>query len=164
MASKHNSTGRSKRSKRFVMLEHFLLNSRAWRDLTLAARSAFIEIARQYSPGNNGRLAISGRMLAAELPMSRQSATRVLQELTGHGFIEPMKQGGFNVKSGTARASEWRLTLHKCDVTGEAASHAYMKWQDGKIHFAASPQGQIGPTTGPLSKPAQQNCRKVALS
>ena len=164
MTRKYNSTGRSRNATRFVMLEHYLLKSPAWRSLSLAARSAFIEIAQRYSPGNNGRLAISGRTLADALPISRQTAIRVLQELTEKGFLEPMKQGGFNMKAGKGRASEWRLTLHKCDVTGDKASQAFMRWQDGKMHFAASPHGQVGPTTGPVDKPAQQYCRKLALS
>lgn len=39
------------------------------------------------------------------------------------------------MKAGKGRAAEWRLTLHKCDVTGEKVSCAFMRWQDGKMHF-----------------------------
>lgn len=165
MTRKQNKTGRSKGSaSRFVMLEHYLLNSHAWRSLSLSARCAFIEISRLYSPGNNGRLAVSGRMLADALFVSRQTATRTLDDLESHGFIEVVKRGGFNMKSGAGRASEWRLTLHKCDVTGAKPSRAFMRWQAGKIHFTASPEGHVGPTREPRLADAQQYCRKVALS
>jgi hypothetical protein len=146
------------------MLEHYLLNSPAWRSLSLAARSVFIEIARNYVPGRNGRLAMSARMLAEALPISRATAARALQDLAARGFIEPVRPGGFNMKAGEGRATEWRLTLHKCDVTGERASRAFMRWQDGKIHFTVSPESQPGLTGGPGFDAAQQNCQKVALS
>jgi hypothetical protein len=146
------------------MLEHYLLNSPAWRSLSLAARSAFIEIASLYVPGRNGRIAMSARRLADALPISRTTAARALQDLAARGFIEAVKAGGFNVKSGEGRATEWRLTLYKCDVTGATASRAFMRWQDGKIHFTVSPESQVGLTRGPGFDIAEQNCRKVALS
>ncbi|WP_421695014.1 hypothetical protein [Aestuariivirga sp.] len=164
MSRKHNRTGRTRHAARFVMLEHYLLNSPAWRSLSLAARLAFIEMARLFVPGRNGRLAMSGRMLAEALPISRATAARALQELTARGFIEAVKPGGFNMKAGEGRATEWRLTLHKCDVTGERPSRAFMRWQDGKIHFTVSPESQPGLTGGPRLDAAQQYCRKVALS
>jgi hypothetical protein len=146
------------------MLEHYLLNSPAWRSLSLAARSAFIEMARNYVPGRNGRLAMSARMLAEALPISRATAARALQDLAARGFIEAVRPGGFNMKAGEGRASEWRLTLHKCDVTGENASRAFMRWQDGKIHFTVSPESQFGLTRGPGWRGMRQDSQKVALS
>ena len=165
MARKHNSTGRSKRQlSPFVALERYMLNSMAWRSLTLAARSAYIELSNLYDGGNNGTIALSARTLAERLPISRVTATRALAELADRGFIEAVRHGGFNIKSGVRRSTEWRLTAHRCDVTGDKPARTFMRWQDGKIHFAASPQSHSGFTTGPLSEPAQQNCRKVALS
>jgi DNA-binding transcriptional regulator YhcF (GntR family) len=164
MTRKHNRTGRTRHAARFVMLEHYLLNSPAWRSLSLAARSVFIEIARNYVPGRNGRLAMSARMLAEALPISRSTAARALRELVVKGFIEVVRPGGFNMKVGEGRATEWRLTLHKCDVTGETASRAFMRWQDGKMHFTVSPESQSGLTGGPGLAGAQHYCRKVALS
>jgi hypothetical protein len=164
MSRKHNRTGRTRHTARFVMLEHYLLNSPAWRSLSLAARLAFIEMARLFVPGRNGRLAMSARMLAETLPISRATAARALQDLTARGFIEAVKLGGFNMKAGEGRATEWRLTLHKCDVTGEKATRAFMRWQDGKMHFTVSPESQPGLSGGPGLDDAQQYCRKVALS
>ena len=155
MARKHNVTGRSRRSSRFVMLEHFVLESHAWRSLSLAARATFIEIAQRYSPGNNGRLAMSGRMLAEALHISRQTGIRALNQLEERGFIELAKPSGFNMKSGRGRASEWRLTIHKCDVTGEKPSRSFLRWQDGKMHLTASSEGHTGPAGEPRSHTVQ---------
>lgn len=165
MASKQDKKGRSRRKlSNFVALEHYLLDSPAWRTLSLPARCALLEIARHYKPGVNGRLAMSARGLAEALPISRQTGTRALKELADRGFIEQVRAGGFNVKSGEGRATEWRLTMYHCDVSGQTPSRAFMRWQAGKIHFTASPQGQVGLTRGPGLPAAQQNCRKVALS
>jgi DNA-binding transcriptional MocR family regulator len=149
MTRKHNHTGRSKTSSHFVMLEHYLLNSRAWRSLSLAARCAFIEMARQYAPGRNGRIVMSARMLAETLPISRATAARALQDLESRGFIQAVRVGGFNMKAGLRRATEWRVTLHKCDVTNETASKAFLRWQDGKFHFTVSPESHPGLTREP---------------
>jgi hypothetical protein len=164
MARKHNLTGRTRHASRFAMLPHYLLGSTAWRSLSLAARAAFVEMLALYMPGRNGRLAMSARTLAEHLPVSRATATRALRELTAKGFIEAVKPGGFNVKAATARATEWRLTLFKCDVTGAAASQNFMRWQGGEVHFTASPQGQSGFTTGPLADETGGNSQKVALT
>ena len=146
------------------MLEHYLLNSPAWRSLSLAARAVFIEMARSYVPGRNGRLAMSARMLAEGLPISRATAARALQDLAARGFIEAVRPGGFNMKAGEGRATEWRLTLHKCDVTGERASRAFMRWQGDTIHFTVSPESHPGLTRGPRLNGLGPHSQKVALS
>lgn len=93
MARRHNKTGRSRKSVRFVMLEHYLLDSLAWRSLSLPAKASYIEIAQRYVPGNNGRIGMSARALADRLPISRQTAQRALSELVAKGFIEATKLG-----------------------------------------------------------------------
>jgi DNA-binding transcriptional regulator YhcF (GntR family) len=109
----------------------------------------FIEMARNYVPGRNGRLAMSARKLAEALPISRATAGRALQDLENRGFIEAVKPGGFHMKAGERRATEWRITRHKCDVTGEMASKKFMRWQYGKIHFTVSPESHPGLTREP---------------
>lgn len=143
MARKHNRTGRS-RTASFAMLPHFLLSSPAWRSLSLPGRATYIELIALYVPGRNGRLAMSARTLAEKLPISRATAARALKELSGRGFLELTKPGGFNVKSGAKRASEWRLSLYRCDVTGEPASRAFMRWRGVEIHSTASLGGHDG--------------------
>lgn len=92
---------------------------------------------------------MSARMLSEKLKVSRATAGRALQELAARGFIECIKKGGFNVKFGTGRSAEWRLTVYKCDVTADRASRKFMYWQEGQFHFTVSPQSHPGLTTGP---------------
>ena len=165
MARKHDATGRSRRQlSPFVALERYLLNSPAWKSLSLPARCAFIELGYLFDGSNNGRIALSARTLAERLSISRATATRALANLAGRGFIEAVRAGGFNIKSGVRRSTEWRLTSYRCDVTGAAPARVFMRWQDGKIHFTASPESHTGFTREPPNADAQQNCRKVALS
>ena len=112
MARKHNNTGRSRRQlSPFVALERYLLNSPAWRSLSPPARCTFIELGNLYDGSNNGRIALSARTLAERLPISRATATRALNDLADRGFIEPVRIGGFNIKSGARRSTEWRLSM-----------------------------------------------------
>jgi biotin operon repressor len=165
MARKHDSTGRSRRKlSPFIAIERYLLNSPAWTTLSLPGRCAIVELLKVYDGSNNGRLAMSARMLAPKLTISRATATRTLQDLQERGFIEAVREGGFNMKSGERRATEWRLTLHRCDVTGAPPAKTFMRWQAGKIHFAASPESHSGFTREPPKAAAQQNCRLVATS
>jgi len=150
MAHKHNKTGRSRRQlSPFVALERYMLNSPAWISLPPPARCAFIELGNLYDGGNNGRIALSARTLADRLAVSRATANRALTNLADRGFIEPVREGGFNIKTGMRRSTEWRLTNQRCDVTGNRPAKTFMQWQGGKIHFTASPESRNGLTREP---------------
>jgi len=126
MSRGHNQTGRSRRSGRFVMLPHSVIETRAWLALTCVARSAFIELLKLYNGINNGRLAMSSRTLAQRLRTSKDTAARALNELEEKRFIDVMTVGSFATKQ--RRASEYRVTFRRCDKTYELPSHAYARW------------------------------------
>jgi len=79
---------------------------------------------------NNGRLAMSGRRLAELLHVSKATGTRALKVLVERGFLEVVTPSAFSCK--TRRATEYRLTVHKCDVTGTLPFKAFMRWQPAK--------------------------------
>src|SRR5262245_35515105 len=137
---------------RYVALPHYLLESLAWRNLSSVAQSAYVEILRRYNGCNNGRLAMSARVLATARRISRATATRALQELVSHGFLEVVRPGGFSCK--VKRAAEYRETFHPCDVTGALPSKAFIRWRP-KIHSSASPGSNDGSAT-------EQESRKAA--
>ena len=144
MAQKQNRTGRSKRTlSPFIHLERYLMASPAWQSLSLAGRCVFLELLLIYNGSNNGRIALSARTLEKRLPISRATATRALRDLVDRGFIEATRPGGFNLKSGQRRATEWRLTMYQCNLTGDRPSKKFMRWEAGKIHFTASPESPI---------------------
>jgi hypothetical protein len=55
-----------------------------------------------------------------------ETAQRAFAEFQERQFIELVTKGAFSRKS--PHASERRLTLNTCDVTGELASKAFMRW------------------------------------
>ena len=165
MAMKHNQTGRSRRKlSSFVALERYMLDSPAWRSLLPAVRCTYIEVAKLYDGGNNGRIALSARTVSERLLISRATAARALSELVDKGFLEAVRAGGFNVKSGQRRSTEWRMTSYRCDVTGALPTKAFMRWQAGKFHLTASPESHTGLTREPLEATTKQSCRLVATS
>jgi DNA-binding transcriptional regulator YhcF (GntR family) len=164
MANKHNKKGRSKgKLSSFIALERYITASPAWQSLSLTARCSYLEVLDIYNGGNNGTIALSARMLSERIHISRATAARALNDLTARGFIEATRLGSFNVKSGQARATQWRLNRYKCDRTGQLPSQQYMRWREGKIHFAVSPGSHNGLTREPLNASAQQCFNSVAL-
>ena len=146
MPRRHNHKGRST-TERFVSLPHHMLRSPAWRSLSPVARCIFLELAAIYNGGNNGFIALSTRDAAKHVRCSKDTAARALVELTEKGFIVCCSRGHFDRKS--PHASEYRLTLHSCNRTGEKASKAFMRWQPDEPKSVAGPmRGTAGPTTG----------------
>jgi hypothetical protein len=122
--------GRKTNGPPFVQLHYYLLDSTAWHGLSPVARCAYIELQRVYNGVNNGSLAMSVRKLAAVMPCALNTATRALNELEIAGFVDVMKVGTFRLKE--RHASEYRLTCHRCDITGELPSKRFdpsRKWR-----------------------------------
>lgn len=150
--AKKNRTGRSSGTLgRFVGLPMYLLKTVAWKSLSPVARSAMIEVLQLYDGSNNGRLGMSGRRLANALGVSRGTGARALAQLCERGFLEVVTPSAFSMKS--KRASEYRVTIHKCDASGKIPSKAFMGWKP-EIHLTASPQSHLGLTTEPQGQNA----------
>lgn len=127
MPTRHNKKGRSKSGGQFVRLPVFMLDSDAWRSLTPAARAVYLEVARAYNGRNNGFLGLSVRTASERCRINKDTASRALHELQDRGFIACAVPGGFSRK--VRHASEWRLTLERCDRTGEGPSKPFMRWR-----------------------------------
>jgi hypothetical protein len=125
----------------FVALPKYMLQSLAWRTLKPVPRAAFVELVGLYNGVNNGWLAMSARTLATAINVSRPTAARALEELTARGFIEKTRAGAFSCK--IRLASEWRLTMHRCDRTHDLPSKAFMRWRPEK-QSTVSPQSHNG--------------------
>jgi hypothetical protein len=137
----------------FFGLEVFILKTQAWQSLSPVARSIYLEIGAIFDWTNNGRLALSARQIADRMPISRATATRGFSELERKGFIAARKRSGFNMKSGERRATEWRMTRYKCNVTGDLPTKNFMAWKPGlvevKAKYAASPNSHTSLATKP---------------
>jgi DNA-binding transcriptional MocR family regulator len=120
--------GEPDKSARYVKLHHWMIQSPAWQSLDGNDRSVYVEIAAHYrGPGtNNGYIAYSVREAAKSLNIGKSTAARCLARLEERGFIVCMQKGVFKA---SRHATEWRLTEHACDRTGELATKTFMSWQ-----------------------------------
>ncbi|WP_155889435.1 GntR family transcriptional regulator [Cucumibacter marinus] len=114
----------------FVQIRFSTLNHPAWRDLTPVARSLYLEIKLRYNGTNNGTIGLGCREAAKALGVGVNTASRAFQDLDQHGFIK-RSQGGYFSSLGS-KASEWRLTEHRDDKTGHAATRDFEKWRPEK--------------------------------
>jgi hypothetical protein len=108
---KANAKGRSQNS-RFVRLDHYLLESAAYRSLSPNARSLLVELSMIDNGSNNGAIWLSVKDASARIGNANlQSVSAAFRELETAGFIRLTRDAHFRVKaSGTARARCWRLT------------------------------------------------------
>jgi DNA-binding Lrp family transcriptional regulator len=117
--------GRKNSSLPFVQLFKYMLHCPAWLALSATAKAAYVQLALRYDGVNNSMLALSVRVLAEELQCSKSTARRALIELEDAGFIATVKLGRFARRN--RKASEYRLTTHRCDVTGELPTKKFMR-------------------------------------
>lgn len=105
-----NAKGRNK-YERHIQLTYRLLESGAYRSLTLAARCLLTELSMLYNGDNNGSLYLSVRDAAARLGLgSLEAVQNAFDELQQAGFIRLVRDAHFSVKAGEhSRARTWRL-------------------------------------------------------
>jgi hypothetical protein len=107
MGKAFNKTGRSNKQNRLVALPHYIMDTFAWRRLSVTARAAWLEFARIHNGCNNGKLAMSSRMLGERLGVSKDTADRAIKELLTFGFLQMTRAATFIIKR---RAAEYLLT------------------------------------------------------
>lgn len=85
----------------YAAIEHRVIDSDAYADLSFSARSLLVMLARQTTmPNNNGRLQAAHSYLA-RYGFSDNTVTRGVAELIAHGFVFRTRSGGFH--QGAAR-------------------------------------------------------------
>jgi hypothetical protein len=152
-----NKKGRSVRGPLFTSLFHYMQDSAAWRSCTPADRAVYIEVARVFNGCNNGFLGRSVRMLGDLANINKDTAAKSLIRLMERGLLECATPGGFSRK--TPHASEWRLTVYRCDRTGQAASREFLKWRP-KMQNAVPNEGQSVRNEGSVTPLKAVNCPK----
>lgn len=129
-----------------IRLYAWLMESAAWKDLTPHARALYVLLKAQYKGMNNGRIILSIRQVSESLHISKTTAAEAFKELVAHGFVEVVIRGSFGGRK-DGRATEWRLTEHKCDVSGDLASKAFLRWRPESIS-TVRPEGRSVPHSG----------------
>lgn len=126
-----------------------MMATEAWCSLSGNERAIYVEIESRYAgPGStNGRIGYSVRDAAESLRIGKTTAGKALGRLQERGFIVAMKVGAFSRK--LRHATEWRLTIHNCDVTGELAPKDFARWAP-EIQNTVPSQTSKVPDTGPI--------------
>src|SRR5215469_7150835 len=100
MPRTHNRTGRS-RSKgngRYFAAPFFVSECRAYKDLSVTAKAAWLQFGWLFNGSNNGDLCMPARQLGDALGVSHVTAARAIQELMTRGFLEKTKSSSFSQK------------------------------------------------------------------
>ena len=128
-------SGRSPKDPRHVRLYEYIARSEAWRGLSGNARSAWLEIGLIHNGANNGKLAVSCRVLAERMGVGKSAAARAILELENAGFLKCAKASSFSQKK---HAAEYRLTHLRCDVTGQPPTHDYRRLDRPEVSVAVA--------------------------
>ena len=148
-----NAKGRNSGSRRFVQLDHTLLESAAYSSLTNNARSLLVELVMLFNNRNNGSLYLSVRDAAARIGVSDLGAVgRAFDDLCEAGFIECAKGSSFTSKAGEqSRARCWRLTMHPWPESSQSTRRIPTNdWRD------------YAPPSGRAAKRADKRLRSLA--
>ena len=99
------------KSPPFVMIERSVLDSAAWRAMSMGARVLYLALRRRYNQNfhNNGKIYISVRDAAKELGANKNKIADWYHELQHFGFIIMSRAGNLGIE-GAGRAAHWRLT------------------------------------------------------
>ena len=79
----------------YAAIEHRVIDSPAYADLTFSARSLLVLITRQLTKDNNGHLQATFTYME-RFGFSVNTLSRATHELIAHGFIYKTKSGGFH--------------------------------------------------------------------
>jgi hypothetical protein len=118
--------------KLFVMIEHEILDSPAWKLMSRGAHDLFIALRRRYikKADNNGRIYLSQRDAAAEIDSKTEEVVRWFRELQHYGFIVMVRPGRLGL-NGKGQAPRWRLTDTPCD--GKEPTKDFLRWNGVRL-------------------------------
>lgn len=85
--------GGSRDGSRFVALPYVLLDSPAYLALSFSSRALLLDMARQYSGSNNGRLVICDKAMAPRGWASSATIHKAKRELLEAGFLCETRKG-----------------------------------------------------------------------
>ncbi len=112
----------------YEAIEHRVIDSTSYADLTYSARSLLILIARQLTKGNNGHLQATFSYMR-RFGFSENTLSRAIRKLISHGMIYRTRSGGY--QQGAAQyAVTWLSITDKKGLYLDGFLHcAWRKWE-----------------------------------
>ena len=123
--SRVNQTGRTVGDARHIRIYHWMLNSPAWKSLSLKARCLLLEVWQRHNGQNNGEIAYSVREGAKAMAVGKDTVSALFRELEDRGFLNVGTRGSFHWKGGMA--TTWKLTMEPCG--DDRATKEFMSWR-----------------------------------
>lgn len=93
MAKSYKRSKDKRDGDRYLALPHVVIDSPSYRELGYPARALLIDIARQYTGSNNGRLVACAKYLKPLGWNSNSTVTRALVELKSAGLLIETRMG-----------------------------------------------------------------------
>lgn len=133
----------------WVGIPKCLIDSPAYKDLSLHARAVLVELVARMNGYNNGRIAASQRELTQALRCSPRYIVAAVVELHEHGMLDVTAEGEWKQR----KAREYRLTFVS---TKEAlATNEYLRWTPQRKNLAFPTGKQWGSDLVPTGKQRQ---------
>ena len=143
MVKRIKSQASSKASNRhpYAALEHRVIDSGAYVDLSFSARALLLQITRQLTKDNNGHLQATHSYLS-RYGFSNRTVIRGIAELISHRMIYRTKSGGYQ-QGASQYAVTWLPIKQSEGLFLEGFKHcAWRDWTPGKT----MPNGFLGVT------------------
>lgn len=113
----------------YAAIEHRVLDSAAYADLTYSARSLLILMARQLTKDNNGHLQATYTYMRRFGVDSERTLSRAIKELIAHGMIYRTRCGGYQ-QGASLYAVTWLPIKRRTDLFLEGfLSCAWRHWE-----------------------------------
>ena len=144
------------RGGRWVGIPAIVIDSLAYRNLSLWARAILVEVVREFNGYNNGQIAISFAQLTERLGnTNRSKISKAFAELVEHGLVDVETDGDWKQR----HAREYRLTFVSTTPNDKhkPATNDYLNWkpaQKSSGNDALPENTQSGHTSLPEAKNA----------
>jgi len=118
----------------YAAIEHRVIDSPSYADLTYSAQSLLIQIARQLTKGNNGHLQATFSYMR-RFGFSENTLSRAIRKLISHGMIYRTRSGGYQQGAAQFAVTWLSITDKKGLYLDGFVSCAWRYWQpsDKKI-------------------------------
>ena len=125
-----------------------LIDSPAYRDLSLHARAVLVELVAKMNGYNNGEIVASNRQLVEALGCSPNRIVTAIAELMAHGFLDVTVEGQWKAR----QARLYRLTF--ISTKSAAATNEYLGWTPSpkKSGATGAIAGGIQSATGAIAE------------
>jgi len=145
----------------YAAIEHRVIDSDSYADLTFSARALLIQITRQLTKDNNGHLQATQKYMK-RYGFSVNTLSRAIRELISHGFIYRTKSGGFH--RGAAKFAVTWLTVKNTDGIYMAGfKHcSWRDWTPSKNKYRTPKVKPHSIINGELTTPTTPKCETEA--